>query len=108
MTENERLYIPSYVKAKQEYFPGFGKQELYITIIMSMFVLFFSVIFWGLLQDMAVVVLTILIGISGSIGVNTRLEGNISIRMFVMLFFSYMKEQQIFLYRYQDWRKDER
>ena len=38
------LYIPAYVTAKHEYFPGFGKKELYITIFMSAFIIFFSII----------------------------------------------------------------
>lgn len=105
---NQKLYIPSYVKAKQEYFPGFGKKELRITVFMSVFVLAFSVILWGLFQDMGAVVLSILIGISCAIGMNTRLEGNISIRTFIILFIYYMQEQQVFLYRYKnEWRKED-
>ena len=36
--EKEDLYIPTYVTAQHEYFPGFGKKELYLTILMSAFV----------------------------------------------------------------------
>ena len=102
------LYIPSFVKAKPEYFPGFGKKELNITIVMSIFVICFSMILYGILQDLSIVVLTILIGITGCIGINTRLEGNISMRTFTLLFFDYLKEQQTFLYRYKDeWKVEE-
>lgn len=31
--EKEDLYIPTYVTAQHEYFPGFGKKELYLTIL---------------------------------------------------------------------------
>ena len=42
--EKEDLYIPTYVTAQHEYFPGFGKKELYLTILMSAFVIVFSII----------------------------------------------------------------
>ena len=41
--EKEDLYIPTYVTAQHEYFPGFGKKELYLTILMSAFVIVFSI-----------------------------------------------------------------
>lgn len=40
--EKEDLYIPTYVTAQHEYFPGFGKKELYLTILMSAFVIVFQ------------------------------------------------------------------
>lgn len=102
------LYIPAYVKAEYEYFPGFGKKELYITIFMSAFVVVFSIILYGIFRDLSIVVLTNLIGITACIGFNTRLEGNVSMRTFVLLFLAYIKEQQMFLYRYKDeWKVEE-
>ena len=61
--EKEDLYIPTYVTAQHEYFPGFGKKELYLTILMS---------------------------------------------AFVLLFIAYLKEQQVYLYKYKDeWKVEE-
>ena len=91
--EKEDLYIPTYVTAQHEYFPGFGKKELYLTILMSAFVIVFSIILYGISRDLSIVVLTIMIGITACIGFNTRLEGNISMRAFVLLFIAYLKEQ---------------
>ena len=95
--EKEDLYIPTYVTAQHEYFPGFGKKELYLTILMSAFVIVFSIILYGISRDLSIVVLTIMIGITACIGFNTRLEGNISMRAFVLLFIAYLKEQQVYL-----------
>ena len=63
--EKEDLYIPTYVRAQHEYFPGFGKKELYLTILMSAFVIVFSIILYGISRDLSIVVLTIMIGITG-------------------------------------------
>ncbi len=60
------------------------------------------------LGDLSIVVLTIMIGITACIGFNTRLEGNISMRAFVLLFIAYLKEQQVYLYKYKDeWKVEE-
>ena len=110
MEEREKgdLYIPTYVTAQHEYFPGFGKKELYLTILMSAFVIVFSIILYGISRDLSIVVITIMIGITACIGFNTRLEGNISMRAFVLLFIAYLKEQQVYLYKYKDeWKVEE-
>lgn len=68
----------------------------------------FSIILYGISQDLSIVVLTIMIGITACIGFNTRLEGNISMRAFVLLFIAYLKEQQVYLYKYKDeWKVEE-
>lgn len=105
--EKEDLYIPTYVTAQHEYFPIWEK-ELYLTILMSAFVIVFSIILYGISRDLSIVVLTIMIGITACIGFNTRLEGNISMRAFVLLFIAYLKEQQVYLYKYKDeWKVEE-
>ena len=85
--EKEDLYIPTYVTAQHEYFPGFGKKRIishnpYVSICNC-----FSIILYGISRDLSIVVLTIMIGITACIGFNTRLEGNISMRAFVLLFY---------------------
>lgn len=100
--ENDKLYTPTYVKAQQEYFPGFGKKELKYTAVMSIFVVLLAIILWIIKKDIAVVILTIMIGVIGSIIVNTKNEAELSMVYFVGLFFRYMREQQLFLYEYKD------
>lgn len=100
--EKEPLYNPIYIKAEPEYFPGFGKKELHKTAVMIGIVVFFSIILWIILGDIAVSVLTIMIGVTGSIIVNTKNEANLSIVTFIGLFIRYMKQQQRFFYKYQD------
>ena len=75
---------------------------------MSAFVIVFSIILYGISGDLPIVVLTIMIGITACIGFNTRLEGNISMRAFVLLFIAYLKGQQVYLYKYKDeWKVEE-
>ena len=69
---------------------------------------FFSIIIYGIVRDLSIPILTVLIGIPACAGFNTRIEGNISMRLFIMLFIAYLKEQQIYLYRYIDeWKVEE-
>lgn len=99
--EKDKLYIPSYVKAEEEYLPGFGKKELHIAAVMSIVVVFFSVTFWMVTKDMALVVLTFFIGVSGAVMINVKTETNLSMVGFIVLMVVFCKEQQRFLYRYE-------
>lgn len=104
--QREKLYVPSYVKAQAEYFPGFGKKELRISIFMSLFVLGASVIAYIITGDLAIVILMVLVGVTATIIVNTKNEANLSVVMFVMLALNYLKEQQRYLYQYiSEWKK---
>lgn len=78
------LYIPAYVTAKHEYFPGFGKRN-YILPFSCQHLSFFSIIIYGIVRDLSIPILTVLIGIPACAGFNTRIEGNISMRLFIML-----------------------
>lgn len=100
--DQTKLYIPAYVKAEAEYFSGFGKKELQTSVFMGIFVIFFSVIVWIFLADMAAVVLLIIVGGSAVIIINTKNEANLSVVSFVGLMMRYLKEQQRYRYRYLD------
>lgn len=99
--KKEKLYIPSYVKAEQEYLPGFGKKELHISAVMSIVIVFFSVTFWIFTRDMTIAVLTFLVGVSGAVMINRKTETNLSVVGFIVLMIIFFKEQQRFLYRYE-------
>lgn len=104
--EKDKLHTPTYVKAEQEYFPGYGKKEFHRSLLMGILVIIFLIIIWLLLRDAAVVVLAGMIGITGIIIINTKNEANLSIVTYVCLLFRYLKEQQTYMYRYQDkWKK---
>lgn len=104
--ETEKLYNPIYVKADPEYFPGFGKKELNRSLYMGIFLIIFAIILWLILSDLGVVVLTVIIGITGIIIINTKNEANLSIVTYLCLVFYYLKEQQRYMYKYQDeWKK---
>lgn len=100
--ETDNLYNPIYIKAEPEYFPGFGKKEFQKTAIMVAIVVFFSIILWIISKDIAKVVLVVMIGVTGSVILNTKNEANLSMITFIGLFIRYMKEQQRFFYKYQD------
>ena len=87
MEEEQRegkLYVP-YVKARKEYFPGFGQEELHSSILL---------------------VLTILIGVVGSIMMCTKSEANVSVVDFIKSMIRFYRSQQKFLYQYQnEWER---
>lgn len=99
--EDAELYIPQ-IKVKSEYFPGFGRKELKNTSIMSIVVVFFSIILYLSGADIAAIMLTVMLGVIASITLNTKNDAELSMVTFVGLFIRYLREQQQFLYRYQD------
>lgn len=108
MKEEQRegkLYVP-YVKARKEYFPGFGQEELHTTIILTMVIIIVAAIAYMICPDPAIVVLTILIGVVGSIMMCTKSEANVSVVDFMKSMIRFYKTQQRFLYRYQnEWER---
>lgn len=108
MEEEQRegkLYVP-YVKARKEYFPGFGQEELHSSIFLIMFIIIGAAIAYMVYPDPAVVVLTILIGVVGSIMMCTKSEANVSVIDFIKSMIRFYRSQQKFLYQYQnEWER---
>lgn len=89
-------------------FPDLEKRNYILPFSCQHLSFFFSIIIYGIVRDLSIPILTVLIGIPACAGFNTRIEGNISMRLFIMLFIAYLKEQQIYLYRYIDeWKVEE-
>lgn len=77
--EHITLYIPMGVKTEAEYFPGFGKKELFQTAIGSIVFGLVAFLVWLLSQSVSGTVLTILAGIAGSVMMPSRLWGSSAI-----------------------------
>ena len=69
-------YIPMGVKTEAEYFPGFGKKELFQAAIGSIVFGLVAFLVWLLSQSVSGTVLTVLAGIAGSVMMPSRLWGS--------------------------------
>lgn len=108
MEEKQRegkLYVP-YVKARKEYFPGFGQEELHTSIFLSMLFIIGAALAYMVYPDPAIVVLTIITGVVGAIIMCTKSEANISVVGFIKAMIRFYRSQQKFLYQYQnEWER---
>lgn len=99
--DNEKLYNPTYIKAEKEYIPGVGRKELMLIGIFVTAVLIISIIMYQIKGDLASTMLFFMIGVAVSFFLNVKNEANLSVLMFIFFMFQYVKEQQIFMYKYQ-------
>ena len=95
--DNEKLYNPTYIKAEKEYIPGVGRKELMLIAIFVTAVFIISFIMYQIKGNLASTMLFFMIGVAVSFFLNVKNEANLS----VFFMFKYVKEQQMFMYKYQ-------
>ncbi|MCI9126890.1 MAG: hypothetical protein HFG28_06810 [Eubacterium sp.] len=99
--DNEKLYNPIYIKAEKEYIPGVGRKELMLIAIFVTAVFIISFIMYQIKGNLASTMLFFMIGVAVSFFLNVKNEANLSVLMFIFFMFKYVKEQQMFMYKYQ-------
>ena len=102
MQTESTLYIPMGVKTENELFNGFGKRELIQSLIGSLFGGAFAAVLWLVTQNVAMTVVCVLTGIFGSVLMTTKDINNQSVVDQTYNMIRFMKEQQIYPYRYMD------
>lgn len=98
----ETLYIPLGLKTNIEIFDGFGKEELFKTIIVSLIAGVISVASYFIAKNIAFCVVFILSSISGSVMVMTKDKTNISVVDQIKFMLRYAKSQKVYRYKYLD------
>lgn len=99
------LYIPQGLKTRVEIFDGFGKEELFKTIMTTIIVGILDVLYYLISKNTVVSVVTILVAIAGSVMMLTRDRSNISVVDQVGFMIRFARSQKFYPYKYQDeWR----
>lgn len=105
--EDEKLYIPMGVKAEVEIFPGFGKKQLWQSVVGSLCMGFVSAFVWLLSQSVTFTVIGVLSGIVGSVMMTTKDQTNLSVVDQLQNMVRFAKSQKFYPYCYGDeWRLD--
>ena len=99
------LYIPQGLKTRVEIFDGFGKEELFKTIIVTIVVGSLDILYYLIFKNTVVSIVTILVAIAGSVMMLTKDRSNISVVDQVGFMIRFARSQKYYPYKYQDeWR----
>ncbi|MGC6175125.1 hypothetical protein [Lacrimispora sp. 38-1] len=102
MNTEINLYIPTGVKAENELFNGFGKRELFQSVIGSLFGGAVAAFLWLIAGNVALTVVAALSGIFGSVMMCTKDQNNQSVVDQIRDMIRFQRSQQIYPYRMQE------
>ena len=107
MEEDTRLYIPSNVKVRLEFFKGYGVKELIATILVAVFLIPISILAYYLGNNNYLVPVIIeMIGVVATIVATTKDENNLCIVNQIKYMVDFAKTQKKYNYEYYDkWRE---
>jgi len=99
------LYIPQGLKTRVEIFDGFGKEELFKTIVVTIIVGILDILYYLIFKNTVVSIVTILVAIAGSVMMLTKDHTNISVVDQVGFMVRFARSQKYYPYKYQEeWR----
>lgn len=102
MRQEMELYIPTGVRAGKELFHGFGRRELTQSAAGSLMGGMVAAFLWLATGNVALIVVTVLSGIFGSVMMCTRDQNNQSVVDQVGNLLRYYRSQQTYPYRMMD------
>lgn len=102
MNEKQTLYIPLGLKTRTEIFDGFGKEELFKSIIVTLIAGVIDSIIYFVNRSTTFCVVFILSSIAGSVMMLTKDKTNISVVDQIKFMIRFHKSQKIYKYKYLD------
>ena len=104
--ENEyKLYIPSNVKTRLEFWKGYGVKELIYTGIVFLLILPISLIVYKLKGSLLLPVVIEFIGVAGTIIATAKDENNLCVTRQIKFLIEFANTQKQFRYKYYNkWR----
>ena len=102
MDEDLKLYIPLGVKPEAELFTGFGKKQLFQSIVGSLVMGGIAALAWFFTENVTTTVILALAGIFGSVMMTTKDQSNLSVVDQVQNLIRFLRGQKIYPYRYGD------
>ncbi|MEA3423120.1 MAG: hypothetical protein U9Q80_04960 [Bacillota bacterium] len=100
--EKQSLYIPQGLKTRVEIFEGYGKEELFKTIIATVIAGVFDILLYLIFKNTVASMVFILVAISGSVMMLTKDKNNISVVDQVGFMIKFAKSQKVYRYKYLD------
>lgn len=101
-SEKHTLYIPQGLKTQVEIFDGFGKEELFKTIIITLIAGVVDVAIYLITKNTAIAVVFILTAIAGSVMMLTKDKTNISVVDQIGFMIRFFRSQKKYKYKYLD------
>lgn len=104
--EDTKLYIPSNVKIRLEFFKGYGVKELISTIIVAIILIPFSIIAYYIgNQNYILPVIIEMFGVVATVVATTKDENNLCVVNQLKYMIDFAKTQKKYEYEYYDkWR----
>ena len=103
--DNYKLYIPTNVKTRLEFFKGYGVQELISTIIVFACLLPVSLLIYKLKGNLLLPVVIEFIGVAGTIIATAKDENNLCVTRQIKFLIEFANTQKQYRYRYfNKWR----
>lgn len=103
--DDYKLYIPSNVKTRMEFFKGYGVKELISTIIVFACLLPVSLLIYKLKGNLLLPVVIEFIGVAGIIIATAKDENNLCVTRQIKFLIEFANTQKQYRYRYfNKWR----
>lgn len=102
-----KLYIPTNVKTRLEFFKGYGIKELIITVIVLVALLPVSFIVYKIRGDYLLPVVIEFIGVAGTVIAVAKDDNNLCLVSLIKFMLQFSKTQKEYRYKYYNkWRDD--
>ena len=99
------LYIPQGLKTRVEIFDGYGKEELFKTIIVTLVTGTADAVLFLIFRNVVISVVLMLVTISGSVMMLTKDKTNISVVDQVGFMVRFARSQKVYKYKYiEEWK----
>ena len=102
MGEDLKLYIPLGVKPETELVTGFGKKQLFQSIVGSLVMGGIAALAWFFTENVTTTVILALAGIFGSVMMTTKDQSNLSVVDQVQNLIRFLRGQKTYPYCYGD------
>lgn len=102
----DTLYIPQGIKTKVEIFDGFGKEELYQSIMAVIAIGIIDLLIFLITRAVVMCIVILLSGMAGSIMMLTKDQNNLSVVDQIKLMLRFSRSQKKYLYiAYDEWER---
>lgn len=105
LNEKQTLYIPLGLKTRTEIFDGFGKEELFKSIIVTLIAAAIDAVVYFITKNTVFCVVFILCSIAGTVMMLAKDKTNISVVDQIKFMMRFTKSQKVYRYKYlNEWR----